>query len=158
EHFPIIHEKIADRLTKDWCYLLSDDGARAPLRLSPVVFSVPCATCKRVETYLSDGLVFGPRGAKARGRGVTTNHEETVEVPWQKRNQGFQELLEKEGVAQWEDGDGVTRVTNAYAAILNDATTRDASNMTPVSPATAAKAAPAARPVPPGPAIAPPTK
>ena len=94
EHFPIIHESIAASLVKGWCYLLSEDGARRPLLLSPMVFSGTCATCGRVEAYLAEGLTFGPPGAKVYARSVTTNHGGATELPRNSRTKELHALLE----------------------------------------------------------------
>ena len=94
EHFPIVHEKIAVPLVKSWCYLLSEDGARRPLLLSPMAFSGTCAPSIRVEAYLAEGLTFGPSGASVSARSVTTNGIGTAELPKNIRTREFERLVE----------------------------------------------------------------
>ncbi len=94
EHFPIIHESITASLVKGWCYLLSENGARRPLLLSPMVFSGTCATCGRVEAYLAEGLTFGPSGSRVYARSVTTNHGGATELPKKSRIMEFHALVE----------------------------------------------------------------
>ena len=94
EHFPIIHESMTASLLKSWCYLLSEDGSRRPLLLSPMVFSGTCATCGRVEAYLAEGLTFGPPGSSVYARSVTTNHGGAAELPKNTRTRELHHLVE----------------------------------------------------------------
>jgi hypothetical protein len=114
EHFPIVREKIAASLVKGWCYLLSEDGIRRPLLLSPMVFSGTCTTCGRVEAYLAEGLTFAPLGSKVYARSVTTNHGGAAELPGNIRTREFNAflegaILERECVRASPSSDGPTR-------------------------------------------------
>jgi hypothetical protein len=89
EHFPIIRVKLSSRLQKNWCYLLTEDGTRAPIPLAPIVFSQTCKACGRLEVAVAERLTLGPKGATVVARGVTTNHEGSLEILWQKRMEAF---------------------------------------------------------------------
>jgi len=91
EHFPIGHESLEARLARDWCYLLVH--GRAPLCLAPIVAARTCESCGRVEVFLSEGLWLGPKGAEARLRGVTSNHEALIRVPFDTRARLFFETI-----------------------------------------------------------------
>jgi diguanylate cyclase (GGDEF)-like protein len=92
EHFPIGHESFGARLAKNWCYLLVQD--RAPLCLAPVVAAGTCGeNCGRVEVFLAEGLWLGPKGAEAYVRGVTSNHNAVIRVPFDSRARLFFEAV-----------------------------------------------------------------
>ena len=95
EQFPIVHERIAAPLVKRWCYLLSEDGVRRPLLLSPMVFSGTCDTCGRVEAYLAEGLTLEPTGARVYARTSTTNHDGQAELPNTRRTREFMAFFER---------------------------------------------------------------
>ncbi|HYO56934.1 diguanylate cyclase [Archangium sp.] len=90
EHFPIGHESIEARLAREWCYLLVQGRA---LCLAPVVAARTCESCGRVEVFLAEGLWLGPKGTEARVRGVTSNHNASIRVPFDSRARLFFEAV-----------------------------------------------------------------
>jgi diguanylate cyclase (GGDEF)-like protein len=81
ERFPLVREHLAAKLAKnDWCYLIGAPEQQA-LLLAPIVAARPCMECGKVEVYMADGLVLGPKGAKVRVKAITTAHEAEVPVP-----------------------------------------------------------------------------
>jgi hypothetical protein len=94
EHFPIIHERLPFSLRKDGCYLLMEESTLAPLFLAPYIASRTCDVCGRIELMMADELVLQPApGTRVKARGVTTNHQGSIEVPDHKRLNLFHEIV-----------------------------------------------------------------
>jgi diguanylate cyclase (GGDEF)-like protein len=79
EHFTIKGDTLNAALLKECCYLLAPD--RPPLSLAPLLFAKTCATCRRMEVFVADELALGPQPDQIPVRGVTSDHEMSVDVP-----------------------------------------------------------------------------
>ena len=80
DFFPTFREVLATPLEKRWCYLLR--AGKAPLSLSPIVAADISDVSRRLEIFVSEGIVLGPEGTKVALRGVTSNAVASVEVQW----------------------------------------------------------------------------
>lgn len=93
ERFPLVQQSLAAKLAKnDWCYLIGAPE-QPPLLLAPMVAARPCVDCGRVELFMADSLVLGPKGAKVRVKAITTAHEAEVQVPSSKAGQLLYEAV-----------------------------------------------------------------
>lgn len=91
-HFPIIDESFTDRLVPGWCYLIDSDDT--PLSLTPFLFVGVCEACNRAEMFLTEKLVFGPKGKQLKAKGLTTNHEARKKIAWTEEIRRFYDLLD----------------------------------------------------------------
>jgi hypothetical protein len=81
ERFPLVTENLTPKLAKnDWCYLIGAPDEPA-LLLAPIVAARPCVDCGKIEVFLADSLVLGPKGAKVSVKAITTAHDAEVAVP-----------------------------------------------------------------------------
>jgi diguanylate cyclase (GGDEF)-like protein len=81
ERFPLVQESLTAKLAKnDWCYLIGAPEQPA-LLLAPMVAARPCADCGKIEVFMADSLILGPKWAKVRVKGITTAHEAWVMSP-----------------------------------------------------------------------------
>lgn len=81
EHFALTRERLRAQLRPGWCYLLGEAGD-PPLSLAPFLAVGTCESCRRVEMFVADELVSGPKGSSTRVRGITSNHAAKIEIPW----------------------------------------------------------------------------
>jgi diguanylate cyclase (GGDEF)-like protein len=91
--FPVVRQSVAARLQPNWCYLLGE--GHQPLLLAPMVFALPCETCRRVRLYLASSLTTGPKGTKTRGREIALDHEGSCDLPSGASMQRFDELVQR---------------------------------------------------------------
>lgn len=81
ERFPLVTENLTPKLAKnDWCYLVGAPDQPA-LLLAPMVAARPCVDCGKIEVFMADSLVLGPKGAKVSVKAITTAHDAEVAVP-----------------------------------------------------------------------------
>jgi len=93
EIFPAATERVPARLVGEWCYLLIEGAA--PLSLAPFVFARSCKTCERIEVYMTERIVLGPKDAKLQSKAVPSGHEATAAVPSSKKLQRVYEAVEQ---------------------------------------------------------------
>lgn len=83
------------RLHAQWVYLADADAA--PVCLAPVLYVSLCKTCRKLEAFIADSLVFGPEGERVRRAPSLLGrcHDDGLNLPWSKEDRDFYEALQR---------------------------------------------------------------